>query len=115
MNNHKLLDFYFKELKKNSNLIKEIHSLTKDQFSKNENMIAFSVSLLKLSDDIYSNMDQELFALNPDLFNLFVPIHEYSHKCLNKFGLLNTYKLHDFICVDLINIKNFLSNILGEK
>lgn len=110
-NGYKLLSLLHNKLEENSNLISSILEKEKEPFSNDENMINIAIAIVNEIKEIAYALDQEVFILSKDLYNLLMPIAKYADNMFNEYKFVNAYKLYDVIKIDIKNLKDFLDKI----
>ena len=100
-------------LNNNENLINNMSSLSKDDFAQNDELITVCIGVVTELREIIAACDKDIYILNKKLYDLICPVMEYGSNLFTPYKIVNAYKLHDFIKIDLQNLKKFL-NTLGE-
>ena len=102
-----------KVLNNSSELIQNLIQEKKDDFCKNETSINIAIGLIGELRDVLASIDQNIYILNKDLYELITPIQEYSVNLFNDYKIVNAYKLYDFLKIDFQNLKTYINEI-GE-
>lgn len=95
----------------NSNLLNEIISTEKSDFVNNENLVNVSIGIIDETKKIIDNLPSDFYILNPFVNNFVVAIRKYHSSLLNYHLLVNTYRLYDFIKIELQSLKKYLNSI----
>lgn len=100
-------------LKKNESFILKINTLSKEEFSNNEELINICIGVASEINKLLNKLNDDLFMLNKDLLEIIKPIKIYTSNLFTHYKIPNAYKLYDLFVIDLPNLQNFL-NIEGK-
>lgn len=112
-NGYELLMLLTKNLNESMPIMDDILKNGKESFSNNEEHINVFLGILSETREILSSIDENVFFLNPKLYDLIVPIRNYSNRLFNDYKLVNSYKLYDCITNDILSLKDYLNKIEG--
>lgn len=110
-NGYQLLSLLHNKLEDNNLLISSMLEKDRESFSNDENMINIATAIISEIKEIAYALDQEVFILNKDLYNLLMPIAKYADNMFNQYKFVNAYKLYDVLKIDVKNLKDFLDKI----
>lgn len=110
-NGYELLSLLQSKLNQNNTLMTSILEHSKEEFSNNESMIMTAVGILNEIKEIAYSLDEGVFILNKNLYNVLMPIAKYAENMFNQYKFVNAYKLYDVIKFDIFNLKEFLDKI----
>lgn len=91
--------------------IEDLLKLNKNEFSNDETSVTVAIGIFREFREITSNLDEEIFILNKQLYNILTPIISYSNNLFNDYKLVNTFKLYDALKIDMCELRNFLNKI----
>ena len=110
-NGYELLSLLQSKLNQNNTIISSILEHSKEEFSNNESMIMTATGILNEIKEIAYSLDEEVFILNKNLYNILSPIAKYAKNMFNQYECVNAYKLYDVIKIDISNLREFLNKI----
>lgn len=112
-NGYQVINLLLEKL--NSPVLTRLINSNKNDFSKNETLINIAVGYVNEIKNIINSIDEDFYILNQKLYELTSPIKVYGDKLINNYGFVNSYKLYDCISIDILSLKNYLSNKINDK
>ena len=113
MKDYKTLLILKETLVKSDDLINDILSFDREVFAKKDVLITMATGMVNELREIISLLNEDAYILSKELFDLVSPFKEQSVTSLTKYGVVNAYKLYDFIKIDLLKLKSFLLDIVN--
>lgn len=110
---YELLTLLTKNLNNNKSLFIDIFNKGKEEFSKDENLVNVGIGIISETALITNRISNDFYVLIPKLYELIKPVITYNQNLLNKHHLVNSYKLYDFLLIDLQNLLNYLNEIIN--
>ena len=95
----------------NSDLLTKITNIEKNNFVTDDNLINVAVGIVNEIKKITDYLPSNFYVLNPKLSNYVISIKKYHSSLLDTNLLVNTYKLYDFLKIELTGLKNYLNSI----
>lgn len=77
-------------------------------FHEYKEAIAFSVHTVKAIAKILEPIPNEILYFRGGIGDTLAAVKEYAKNLVSKFGTLNTYKLYDFMSIDLPTLRDTL-------
>ena len=110
-NGYQLLVLLQDKLNGADSILTTLTSISKSEFAKDENRIMIGIGILNEIKEITYSLDEEVFVLNNNLYNLLMPIAKYADNMFNQYKFVNAYKLYDVIKLNVPVLKQFLNKI----
>lgn len=102
------------EVDKSFKMYDSLEIQNESEFMQDQNNIAFSVAIVNKLAEISSELDIEVINLVSEISDIIIPLIEYNKNLISKYGTLNTFKLYDFMSLDLKKLRDLLNSLLDE-
>lgn len=103
-----------KEVIQSYEKFKSLKIKDENDFVSNQNNIAFSVAIVNKLSKIICDVDKDTLNFVSELGDILIPLIKYEKNLISKYGTVNTYKLYDFMTLDLKKLKKILNSILKK-
>lgn len=110
-NEYKIMMTLTETLNESEHLIHKIISKNKNEFVDDDKLINIAMGLVAETNEIIEHLPSDFYTLNPKLSNAFICIKKYSKTMLNKYSLVNTHKLYDFIKIEICDLRDYLNSL----
>lgn len=94
-----------------NNLYTSLNIKDEEQFHSNRKNIDLSIHAVSEISNVAREINYAIIELVSDLADILIPLINYSNNLVSKYGTSNTYKLYDFMSIELPRLAKILENI----
>lgn len=103
-----------KKLDEINPFLSKLKQTDKESFVKSSKALNTGIGIFHEIGIILSSLDDNIFLVNKPLYEIIVPIKNYSSTMLNKYNLVNGYKLYDVLTINIITLKELIDKLVKK-